>query len=82
MCVRVHVCVFTEPCPAAGLTDDLLQRLRENTPKSLLADLKDSVKNDRSLNIKDKYGATAVSAGACGPCPPITHRHTLTYKHT
>ena len=30
----------------------------------MLADLKDSVKNDRSLNVKDKYGSTAVSG--CG----------------
>ena len=29
----------------------------------MLADLKDSVKNNRSLNIKDKYGSTAVSMG-------------------
>ena len=54
------------PGPLAGLTDDLLQRLRENTPKSLLADLKDSVKSNRSLDMKDKYGATAVSAAVGG----------------
>lgn len=48
----------------AGLTDDLLQRLRENTPKSLLADLKDSVRSNRSLDIKDKYGATAMHIAA------------------
>ena len=32
-----------------------------SVPKNMLADLKDSVKQGRSLNIQDKYGATAVS---------------------
>ena len=32
-------------------------------PKNMLADLKDSTKHGRSLNIQDKYGATAVSQG-------------------
>ena len=61
VCVHACVCVHCTLCLLVGLTDDLLQRLRENTPKSLLADLKDSVKSNRSLDIKDKYGATAVS---------------------
>ena len=61
VCACACVCVHCTMCLLIGLTDDLLQRLRENTPKSLLADLKDSVRSNRSLDIKDKYGATAVS---------------------
>ena len=45
----------------AGFTDDVLEYLRVSVPKNMLADLKDSVKQGRSLNIQDKYGATAVS---------------------
>lgn len=36
--------------------------IHASVPKNMLADLKDSVRNNRSLNIQDKYGATAVSA--------------------
>ena len=77
VCVHMHVCV--NPCASftAGLTEDLLQRLRENTPKSMLADLKDSVKCNRSLDVKDKYSATAVSGVACRLCVH-TYRHTHT----
>ena len=42
----------------------------------MLADLKDSVKNDRSLNIKDKYGSTAVSG--CGHCRQELHSGLIT----
>ncbi len=45
----------------AGYTDDVLEYIRISVPKTMLADLKDSVRNDRSLNIKDKYGSSAVS---------------------
>ena len=44
-----------------GYTDDVLEYIRVSVPKTMLADLKDSVKNERSLNIQDRYGATAVS---------------------
>ena len=45
----------------AGFTDDVLEYIRVSVPKNMLADLKDSVKQGRSLNVQDKYGATAVS---------------------
>ena len=45
----------------AGYTDDTCQYIRSSVPKTMLADLKDSIKGGRSLNIQDKYGATAVS---------------------
>ena len=45
----------------AGYTDDMLEYIRASVAKTMLADLKDSVKNNRSLNIKDKYGTAAVS---------------------
>ena len=45
----------------AGYTDDVLEYIRISVPKTMLADLKDSVKNNRSLNIQDKYGTSAVS---------------------
>ena len=32
-----------------------------SVPKTMLADLKDSVRNSRTLNLQDKYGASAVS---------------------
>ena len=32
-----------------------------SVPKTMLADLKDSVKTGRSLNVQDKFGGTAVS---------------------
>ena len=44
-----------------GMTDDLLQQLRGNVPNTMLADLKDSLRSGRSLDIKDGSGATAVS---------------------
>ena len=34
--------------------------LRDSVPKTMLADLKDAVKNGQSVNIQDKYGATPV----------------------
>ena len=45
----------------AGFTDDVLEYIRVSVPKNMLADLKDSVKQGRCLNVQDKYGATAVS---------------------
>lgn len=50
-------CVFTN----AGYTEDVLEYIHVSVPKNMLADLKDSVKSSRSLNLQDKYGATAVS---------------------
>ena len=47
--------------PTAGYTDDVLEYIRVSVPKTMLADLKDSVKQGRSLNIQDKYGTSAVS---------------------
>ena len=35
--------------------------IRASVAKTMLADLKDSVRSSRSLDIKDKYGSTAVS---------------------
>ena len=45
----------------SGYTDDVCKYIRASVPKTMLADLKDSVKSNRSVNIQDKYGATAVS---------------------
>ena len=59
MCVVTHVIAAT--LPYVGMTDDLLQQLRGNVPNTMLADLKDSLKTGRSLDIKDSSGATAVS---------------------
>ena len=50
-----------------GYTDDVLEYIRVSVPKTMLADLKDSVKNGRSLNIQDRYGATAVSTSHPAP---------------
>ena len=44
-----------------GYTDDVLEYIRISVPKTMLADLKDSVRNGRSLNVQDKYGTSAVS---------------------
>ncbi len=55
------VAALTASCPPVGYTEDVLEYIRVSVPKNMLADLKDSVKNDRSVNIQDKYGATAVS---------------------
>ena len=33
----------------------------------MLADLKDSIKSGRDLNLQDKYGASAVSRSSWGP---------------
>lgn len=46
----------------AGYTDDVLEYIRGSVPKTMLADLKDSVKNNRCLNLQDKYGTSAVSS--------------------
>ena len=46
-------------CP--GYTDDVLEYIRVSVAKTMLADIKDSVRNNRTLNIQDKYGASAVS---------------------
>lgn len=43
-----------------GYTDDVCKFIRASIPNTMLADLKDAVKNDRSVNVQDKYGATAV----------------------
>ena len=48
-------------CIPAGYTDDVLGYIRASMAKTMLADLKDSVRSNRSLDIKDKYGSTAVS---------------------
>ena len=59
----------------AGFTDDVLEYIRVSVPKNMLADLKDSVKQGRSLNVQDKYGATAVSLATHTRCnterPPV-----------
>ena len=34
--------------------------MRDSVPKTMLADLKDAIKNGKSVNIQDKYGATPV----------------------
>lgn len=34
--------------------------MRDSVPKTMLADLKDAVKNGKSVNVQDKYGATPV----------------------
>lgn len=41
----------------------MLEYIRISVPKTMLADIKDSVRNNRSLNIQDKYGTSAVSWG-------------------
>lgn len=56
-----HLCSPTHTHSLTGYTDDVLEYIRVSVPKTMLADLKDSVKNERSLNIQDRYGATAVS---------------------
>jgi len=43
-----------------GYTEDVLGYIRASVAKTMLADLKDSVRSNRSLDIKDKYGSTAV----------------------
>ena len=48
-----------------GYTEDVLEYIRISVPKTMLADLKDSVKSGRSLNVQDRYGATAVSQSHC-----------------
>ncbi len=55
-------------CP--GYTDDVLEYIRVSVAKTMLADIKDSVRNNRTLNIQDKYGASAVSCvrGAWSHC--------------
>ena len=45
----------------AGHTEDMVEYLHKSVPVTMLADLKDSVRNNRDINIMDKYGATAVS---------------------
>ena len=59
----VFACIYT----LLGLTDDLLQQLRGNVPNTMLADLKDSLRNGRSLNLQDSSGATAVSWSVVPP---------------
>ncbi len=59
-----------------GYTDDVLGYIRESVAKNMLADLKDSVKNNRSLNLQDKYGASAVSATTY---PSIVQHTATTY---
>ncbi len=46
---------------SVGYTEDVLEYIRVSVPKTMLADLKDSVKNNRDLNMQDKYGCSAVS---------------------
>jgi protein phosphatase 1 regulatory subunit 16A len=54
-------CVYMS---VAGFTDDVLEYIRVSVPKNMLADLKDSLKQGRSLNVQDKYGATALHVAA------------------
>ena len=61
-------CVHIPVLP--GFTDDVLEYIRESVPKTMLADLKDSIKQSRSLNVQDKYGSTAVSIN-CTHCADI-----------
>ena len=56
-----HLYMCIEHNCFAGYTEDVLGYIRESVAKTMLADLKDSVRNDRDLNIQDKYGASAVS---------------------
>jgi hypothetical protein len=58
--------IFSLSPHAIGYTDDVLEYIRVSVPKTMLADLKDSVRNDRSLNIQDKYGTSAVSGEGGG----------------
>ena len=44
-----------------GHTEDMVEYLHKSVPVTMLADLKDSVRNNRDINVMDKYGATAVS---------------------
>ena len=44
-----------------GHTEDMIEYLHKSVPVTMLADLKDSMRNNRDINIMDKYGATAVS---------------------
>ena len=46
---------------STGYTEDVLGYIRESVAKTMLADLKDSVRNNRDVNLQDKYGAAAVS---------------------
>ena len=39
----------------------MIEYLHRSVPVTMLADLKDSVRNARDINVMDKYGATAVS---------------------
>lgn len=48
----------------AGYTEDVLEYIRVSVPKTMLADLKDSVKNNRDLNMQDKYGCSALHIAA------------------
>ncbi len=68
----MHVLVVV----CTGYTEDVLGYIRESVAKNMLADLKDSVKNGRSLNMQDKYGAAAVSEHS------QSHTHTLLCTHT
>ena len=54
-----------------------------SVPKNMLADLKDSVRQGRSLNLQDKYGATAVSLyeAAIAPPPLTTHPQSQAEPH-
>lgn len=69
-----------------GYTDDVCKIIRASVPKNMMADIKDSIKSDRSLNLQDKYGATAVSAQPTWQfirfCPSSTLRlPTATWKY-
>ena len=46
---------------SVGNTEDMIEYLHKSVPVTMLADLKDSVRNNRDINVMDKYGATAVS---------------------
>ena len=53
----LRIFLFTS---SPGYTDDVCKFIRGSIPNTMLADLKDSVKAKRSINVQDKYGATAV----------------------
>ena len=59
--VSVHTYGVHMYSDVTGYTDDTCQYIRASIPKTMMADLKDSIKSGRSINVQDKYGATAVS---------------------
>ncbi|XP_065916033.1 protein phosphatase 1 regulatory inhibitor subunit 16B-like [Dysidea avara] len=56
--------VLQQKMTEAGYTEDVLGYIRASVAKTMLADLKDSVRSERTLDIKDKYGTTAAHIAA------------------